>query len=108
MLQRGKGGLRSQMYYPYNRKLYQGLKNEQWAIMVFIITAKQYNFTDIEIIKELHIKENLYAVLVEELPNILSKSFEDQTLTLVIKKKCNLVRNSIQFTFSITPLPSFL
>lgn len=100
LFQKGHGGHRISQYYTnYNQQ--QRLKNDQWAIIVFIYCGEKYGFEDIEMRKELKISPSLYEVLKEEIPEILSSSYPDELLHKKVTSKIKLVKNSILNTYFI-------
>ena len=100
LLQKGKGGHRISAYYTnYNQERH--LKNDQWAIMVFIYCGSLYGFKDAQMVKELKISRSLFEILKEETPIILHKDYPDKYLTQVLKTKIGLVQNVILTNHSI-------
>lgn len=94
--QTGKGGKRISKYYTANNQE-QGLKNDQWAIMVFIHTGTVYGFTDSEMLEELKIRTSIYERLKQEVTNALKPDYPDQILREKIMTKIGLVKNCIKW-----------
>lgn len=100
LLQKGKGGHRISSYYTnYNQERH--LKNDQWAIMVFIYCGSLYGFKDRQMIKELKISKSLFEILKEETPVILCKDYPDKLLNTVLRTKIGLVQNVILANYSV-------
>ena len=95
LLQVGHGGHRISAYYTnYNQE--RNLKNDQWAIMVFIHCGSLYGFKDNQMLKELKISKSLFDILKEETPSIIHKDYPDKILNLVVRTKIGLVQNVIR------------
>jgi len=98
--QAGKGGLREAMYYTnYNNEL--GLQTDTWGMMVFIHVAKKCGFSDIEIKKELKLKDAEYFWLKEEAGVNISPACADPALYKIIKHKIGLLKNSILHHYNV-------
>jgi hypothetical protein len=98
--QAGKGGKRISKYFTaYNQE--QGLKNDMWAIMVFIHAGEQYGFTDSEMLDELKIKIKLYQTLKQEVRNALRPDYPDHILRQKILTKTGLVKNCIRWDYCL-------
>ena len=100
LFQKGKWGHSVSAYYTnYNQE--RNLKNDQWAIMVFIYCGTNYGFTDIQMLKELKIRKSLYEILKEETPILLQDDYPDKLLNSVLKIKIGLVQNVILANHSV-------
>ena len=100
LLQKGHGGHRISAYYTnYNQE--RNLKNDQWAIMVFIYCGSLYGFKDSLMLKELKISKSLFDILKEETPEILHKDYPDKLLNTVLITKIGLVQNVILANYSV-------
>jgi hypothetical protein len=111
IFQTGKGGRRISRYYTAKNSE-QRLKNDQWAMMVFIHLGHLYGFSDTQIIEELNIRKSLYDTLKEEVVNVLSSNYPDKNLHKKVVCKAGLVRNLVFYTYGIdvscsTPKLSF-
>lgn len=100
IFQIGKGGRRISKYYTAKNQE-QGLKNDQWAIMIFIYLGKLYGFSDDELNDELGIRESLYDLLKEELLNVIKPDYADHNLHKKVVCKIGLVRNYIRHTHGV-------
>ena len=100
LFQKGKWGHSVSAYYTnYNQERH--LKNDQWAIMVFIHCGVLYGFTDATMLKELKISRSLYEILKEETPTLLQDNYPDKLLNEVLLTKIGLVQNVILANHSV-------
>lgn len=100
VFQTGKSGRRICKYYTWDN-WGQGLKNDQWAIMVFIHTGIEYGFTDVEMLEELKIKTKLYEALKHEVAESTKKDYPDRVLRQKILTKIGLVKNCIKLGITL-------
>jgi hypothetical protein len=98
----GRGGRRVSKYYT-SQTWERGLKNDKWAIMVFIHTGSAYGFNDLQMHAELNISRSLYNFLKEETINVLQSSYHDKLLHKNVICKIGLVKNYIRYTYGICP-----
>lgn len=100
IFQVGKGGRRISRYYTAKNSE-QRLKNDQWAIMVFIYLGNQYGFSDLQLLDELNIRKPLYDFLEEEVLNVIKPNYPDKNLHSKVVCKIGLVRNYIFHTHQV-------
>jgi hypothetical protein len=100
IFQTGKGGRRISRYYTAKNSE-QRLKNDQWAIMIFIHLGHQYGFSDIQLLDELKIRKSLYEFLKEEIINVINSNYPDKELHKKVICKMGLVKNHIFYTHGI-------
>ena len=100
IFQVGKGGRRVSKYYTAQNQE-QGLKNDQWAIMIFIYLGKLYGFSDDQLNDELNIRESLYDLLKEEVVNVMKPNYHDNLLHRKVMCKIGLVRNYVFYTHKV-------
>lgn len=96
VFQNGRGGKRKSRYYTAKNQE-QGLKNDYWAIMVFIHCGIHFGFNDTEMQDELKIRMGLYEVLKQEVEVVLKPDFHDHLLHKKVKVKIGLVKNCIRY-----------
>lgn len=101
IFQKGHGGRRVSDYFTA-KNYEQGIRNDQWAIMVLIYTGSKYGFSDEQLITELKIKKNLYEFLKEETYNAIQRDYHDKTLHQKIVCKIGLVENCVRYTHHVT------
>lgn len=101
IFQVGHGGRRISKYYT-NENAEQGLKNDQWGIMVFIHLGIKFGFSDEQMIEELKIKQHLYDFLKEEVWEIVNTDYSDKLLRRKVLTKMGLVENCIYHTYRIS------
>ena len=90
----GHGGRRISRYYA-RQTWERGLKNDQWAIMVFIYTGTLYGFPDDKLMAEVKIRESLYFFLKEEVDSVIQSNYPDQLLHRNVVCKIGLVKNAV-------------
>ena len=100
IFQTGRGGNRICKYYTAHNQE-QGLKNDKWAIMVFIHTGNHFGFSDDELQDELHIRFGLYEVLKQEVRDVLSRNYHDKKLREKVKVKIGLVKNCVRCYYGV-------
>lgn len=103
IFQVGKGGRRISKYYTAKNQE-QGLKNDQWAMMVFIYLGNHYGFSDDVLREELNISLRLYYFLGEEVINVIKPSYPDRNLHKKVVCKIGLVKNYIRCTHTVREL----
>lgn len=89
-----KGG-RFHSHYYTNCNKQQGLKNDQWAMMIFIHLGTLYGFSDIQIKEELKLRKSHYELLKEEVRKVYRPSYYDRKLHDKVVVKSGLVINAI-------------
>lgn len=100
IFQTGRGGRRISRYYTAKNSE-QRLKNDQWAIMIFIYLGNQCGFSDLELLDELKIRRPLYEFLKEEVHNVIKADYHDKALHNKVICKIGLVNNYIRFAHRI-------
>lgn len=95
IFQKGRSGKRISKYHTDSNQE-QGLKNDKWAMMVFIHTGTMYGFKDDEMQDELRIRFGLYEVLKQEVAEVIKPGYHDLALHQKVLVKIGLVKNCVR------------